>query len=599
VREDAYMGKAAVPDSETLRARGRTAMARTLASRPVTLAMADSVIRPGVTVFDYGCGRGSDLRHLRHLGIDARGWDPVFAPLEQRVPADVVNLGYVVNVIEGEVERAHVLRSAWALARRALVVAARLHWEQAGLTGQTVGDGLVTMKGTFQRFYRQDELRAWIDAELGCSSVAAAPGIFYVFRERSDGERLLAERARRDTPAGGLRISDLLFEQHRPLLDPLQQFVAQHRRLPSPLELSESASLSELFGSVRSAFLVIRRVTGAENWSDVGIGEVARGALPRFNDHQEILQPLMDFLEGRGRLPHPGELANEAEIHASLGGLRRAFSLICRATGSSRWKEFAARRKEDFLIYVALSAFGGRPRFSELSEDLQHDARDFFGSYREACRQADLLLFAAGDPDARNAAFKECRVGKLTPEALYLHISGIGHVSPVIRVYEGCGRVLTGTVANANVIKLHRIKSQVSYLSYPEFDRDPHPALSTVVVSRLARLDVSYRDFHDSANPPVLHRKETFVGRDYPGREKFARLTEQEEHYGLLKNSATIGTLDGWNERLQAEGWVLRGHRLVRRPESTPAKGGEPAQPLSPREAFTTVRSKREPFRPG
>ena len=79
-------------------------------------------------------------------------------------------------------------------------MAARVHWEQAGLAGQTVGDGLVTTKGTFQRFYRQDELRAWIDTTLGCSSVAAAPGIFYVFRERSDSERLLAERARRNTP---------------------------------------------------------------------------------------------------------------------------------------------------------------------------------------------------------------------------------------------------------------------------------------------------------------------------------------------------------------------------------------------------------------
>ena len=550
-------------------------MARSLASRPVVTALADGVIRPGTTVFDYGCGRGGDLRHLRHLGIEARGWDPVFAPAEPQAPADVVNLGYVVNVIEDEAERAQVLRSAWALARRTLVVAARLQWERAALTGLSVGDGLLTTKGTFQRFYGQDELRAWIDATLGSSSVAAAPGIFYVFRERSDGECLLAERARKDTPAGGLRISDLLFEQHRSLLDPLQQFVARHRRLPSHLELTESASLSELFGSVRSAFLVVRRVTGAENWSDIELGDGARGARRRFIDHQEMLQPLMDFLEERGRLPHPCELPKEADNYAALGGVRRAFSLIRRATGSSRWNEFATRRREDFLIYLALSAFGSRTRFSDLPEDLQHDARDFFGSYRAACKQADLVLLAAGDLEARNAAFKECPVGKLTREALYLHVGQIGRVSPVIRAYEGCGRVLTGTVIDANVIKLHRIKSQVSYLSYPEFDRDPHPALATVVVSRLARLDVTYRDFRDSANPPVLHRKETFVGHDYPGRAKFARLTEQEERYGLLADAAAIGTRDGWNERLQNAGWVLRGHRLVRPHESaTPISGG-------------------------
>lgn len=569
------MGTTAVPDPETLRARGRTAMARSLASRPVTTALADRVIRPGVTVFDYGCGRGGDLRHLRHLGIEARGWDPVFAPLEQRAPADVVNLGYVVNVIQDEAERAHVLRSAWALARRALVVAARLHWEQVGLNGQTAGDGLVTMKGTFQRFYRQDELRTWIDATLGCSSVAAAPGIFYVFRERSESERLLAERARRDTSSGGIRISDLLFERHRSVLGPLQDFVAQHRRLPSSDELPEAASLAEIFGSIRSAFILIRRVTGPGNWNDVQIGEVASRAYRKFSEYREVLQPLMDFLEQRGRLPRPGELTNEADIQESLGGLRRAFSVICRATGPSHWREFANRRREDFLVYVALSAFGGRPRSSELPEDLQYDAREFFGSYREACKQADLLLFDSGDATARNEAFKSCPVGKLTPEALYLHVSALSRVSPVIRIYEGCGRVLTGTVADANLVKLHRIKSQVSYLSYPEFDRDPHPALANVIVSRLARLDVTHRDFHNSDNPPVLHRKETFVAQDYPGREKFARLTEQEERHGLLTDTTVIGTLNRWNEVLQAEGWVIRGHRLIRQRRSIQDASGD------------------------
>jgi len=107
------MDKVSGPSCEVLRARGRTAMARTLASRPVAVALSDGVIRPGTTVFDYGCGRGSDLRHLQHFGIDARGWDPVYAPGEHRAPADVVNLGYVVNVIENEAERSQVLRTAW------------------------------------------------------------------------------------------------------------------------------------------------------------------------------------------------------------------------------------------------------------------------------------------------------------------------------------------------------------------------------------------------------------------------------------------------------------------------------------------------------
>ncbi len=205
--------------------------------------------------------------------------------------------------------------------------------------------------------------------------MAAAPGIFYVFKDRADAERLLAERSRRDSPLGGLRISDLLFEQYRSLLDPLQRFVEQHRRLPTPIELVEATALSEVFGSIRSAFLLLRRATGHEKWDDIDVGASVRTADRRFSDHQTTLQPLLKFLDERGRLPHPGELSNEAEIQETLGGVRRAFSLVQRVTGTGRWEKLTKRRREDFLVYVSLSAFGGRPRFTELPEDLQHDPR--------------------------------------------------------------------------------------------------------------------------------------------------------------------------------------------------------------------------------
>jgi hypothetical protein len=490
----------------------------------------------------------------------------VYAPDQPRVAADVVNLGYVVNVIDDAVERAAVLRAAWALTLRTLVVSARLRWEAAGVAGSQEGDGWVTTKGTFQRFYEQEELRAWIDAILDVRSVAAAPGIFYVFRDRAETERLLAKRARRDSPIGSLRIADLLFEQHRALLEPLRNFVAIHRHLPTPVDLGEYVELTEVFGSVRSAFLAIRRATGPDGWSDVDVGDTGRGSERRFLAHQAILQNLLEFLEARGRLPHPGELSNEAELKTSLGGIRHAFSLIRRATGDQRWEEFTIRRRDDFLVYLALSVFGGRPRFSDLPDDLQYDARDFFGSYQAACKQADVLLYAAGDHAARDTACYQASLGKLTPEALYVHARELGKLPTVLRVYEGCGRALSGTVEEANIVKLHRLKPQVSYLSYPKFDPDPHPVLATVVISRLALLDVTHRDFRTSQNPPVLHRKEAFVSDDYPDREKFARLTEQEERHGLLDDPAGIGTMNGWNERLQTANWVFRGHRLVRAP---------------------------------
>jgi hypothetical protein len=47
-------------------------------------------------------------------------------------------------------------------------------------------------------------------------------------------------------------------------------------------------------------------------------------------------------------------------------------------------------------------------------------------------------------------------------------------------------------------------------------------------------------------------------------REKFARLTTQEEKQGLLDDASEIGTREGWVKRLAERGFALKGHRLVR-----------------------------------
>ena len=161
----------------------KTAIQRWSLSRPVALALEDGLLSTKTTFFDYGCGRGGDLKRLHKIGVPVSGWDPAYFPDEERTPADVVNLGYVVNVIEDLEERAVALCAAWELAQKLLIVSARLEWEAQNVAGNFQGDGIVTRKRTFQKFYAQDELRDWIQATTGRSCVAAAPGVFYVFRE--------------------------------------------------------------------------------------------------------------------------------------------------------------------------------------------------------------------------------------------------------------------------------------------------------------------------------------------------------------------------------------------------------------------------------
>ena len=59
----------------------------------------------GGRVFDYGCGRGDDVRILGELGVDAPDGTRTSPPANDRRAADVVNLGFVVNVIEDLDER--------------------------------------------------------------------------------------------------------------------------------------------------------------------------------------------------------------------------------------------------------------------------------------------------------------------------------------------------------------------------------------------------------------------------------------------------------------------------------------------------------------
>ena len=156
-------------------------------------------------------------------------------------------------------------------------------------------------------------------------------------------------------------------------------------------------------------------------------------------------------------------------------------------------------------MYLALSAFPKRSRFSALPDELRHDIRAFFGSYSSGRTEADVFLFSAGDQDAVDCACRNASVGKLLPDALYVQRTAVEHLPPVLQVYEGCGRQLAGAVEGLTLVKLFRRRARVSYLAYEDFDRVAHPALRSTIVADLERLDLHFRDYTRSANPPVLH----------------------------------------------------------------------------------------------
>jgi len=446
------------------------------------------------SLFDYGCGRGEDIKLLAADGVACSGWDPAFRPDTPLVEADVVNLGYVINVIEDPDERASTLRKAWSLCRQLLVVAAQVKMSGRGKSTVEFGDGVLTGRGTFQKFFEQAELKSYIETVLETDAIPTEIGIFYLFKDETRRQQFLANCFRRREIAPRRRISELRFEENRELLDPFMAVVTSLGRLPDIEEWPQAQLVAERFGS-----------------------------------------------------------------------LKRAFAFVQRVTETKEWELIARRRTEDILVYLALSRFRKRPHVSALPLPLQRDMHAFFGSYNKACVKADDLLFKAGNAAAIDEACGRSHVGKILPDDLYVHRSALDTLEPLLRIYEGCGRAYLGEVEEANLIKIHRRSGKISYLVYPDFDTNPHPTLARCFRLSLRTCQLDCYDYAATANPPILHRKETFLCPEHPLYDKFARLTRQEEKHGLLTDTARIGTRSGWETRLADAGFMLRGHRLVRR----------------------------------
>ncbi|MBD2069796.1 DNA phosphorothioation-associated putative methyltransferase [Leptolyngbya sp. FACHB-671] len=478
--------------------RHKAAISRNDFSKPVRLALEAGLLNQTTTFFDYGCGQGGDLERVAKLGYESAGWDPYYRPDSPLVAADVVNLGYVINVIESQAERREALIKAWELAGQVLIVAAQVLIAQ-GNSQIAYEDGVITSRNTFQKYYDQEELKIYIDQVLGVDAVPAALGIYFVFRDEAQAQSFRASRFR----------------------------------------------------------------------SRVSVPKVQL-ANKRFEDYKELLTPLMAFFTERGRLPTLEELPETETLSTEFGNLRRAFQIVLQATNPQEWDEISDRRRQDLLVYLALSHFGRRPKLRDLTPVVQNDIKSLFGGYQQACAAADLMLMSLGNLEVVEERCKSSAIGQKRPNSLWVHVSAIEALDPLLRLYEGCASRTIGRPHEANVVKFHFRKPKISYLVYPSFDTDPHPALHTSMEIDLRDLHVHYRDYDPNDNPPLLHQKDSIVTADYPLYEKFAKLTRQEEGWGLLDDLRLIYDYRGWQKCLEEHCAELKGHRVVWQKDADP-----------------------------
>lgn len=438
-------------------ARHRTAIGRNSLSTPMAALNAAGLLEDGVSVLDYGCGRGDDVRALRAAGIDAVGWDPHFAPDRSVLaPRHVVNLGFVLNVVEDPSERCDVLRRAFDLAERCLAVAVMLVGKGDVSGHRPHGDGFLTSRGTFQRYYTQAELRNFLLETLEMTPVAAGAGIFFLFRDEELEQRVLSSR--QTGMVGGRSILSV----PRP-----------------PLSLAPGTS---------------RRQEALES----------------------VRYDLAELLLTMGRVPHADEMPPTLRMRLADArlSLKAAIADALAAIPAGKMADTTAGRADELGRFFALSAFSGRAPYRRLSPELQRDIRAFFGSLSAAERVGRRMLFDAGDAEAlmkEAQAHAMAGVGHMSGDKYQVHARDLPKLTPRLRTYIGIAQTLAGTLDGSTIYRVHLASRKLTALLYPDFDTSALPRLSERTKVDLRTGDVAVFDHQADGRVSVLMEKSRYM----------------------------------------------------------------------------------------
>lgn len=518
-------------------ARHRTAMVRYGFSAPVQSLARYGLLDGPRTLFDYGCGRGDDLRGLRENGLEAQGWDPYYAPDEPIVDADIVNLGFVINVIEDFDERLEALLRAWSLAREVLVVSVMLT-NQNDPRGQRFRDGVMTRRGTFQKYYTQAEIKAFLEEVLDEEAIPIAPGVLYVFRDKDAEQRLLMNRyrsRRNRLRTASVRVREKSerpkrdraaekYAEHREMLERLWELRLSLGRSPDKSECSDQIALTEAFGSVPKA---------------------------------------LRFVEAR-KIAESGEEAVAASLKAS-----------------------AEARLDDLLVYFALDRFGLRKPYKHLEPGLKRDIKVFIGDYSSARAEGLALLMRIADVDAIEQACRtaaEHGLGWLSlkdadevpedpsdegvprPRASSLTLDSrlVGQLPALLRTYIGAASAAYGDYQNADLLKIHIGSGKLTLMRFDNFDGEPLPKMLERVKIKLREQDVELYAYGQDYQPPYLYWKSRYINEENPTYPDQVAFDEALDGLGLFDLSGYGPSVDSLDETLRRHRWKVDGFTLRR-----------------------------------
>ena len=431
-------------------ARHRTAIVRGDLSQPMQLMMRFGIVAKSRTVFDYGCGQGGDVAALSSDGYEAFGWDPHHAASGTRRTADVVNLGFVLNVIEDPRERLETLKSAWGFARQALCIAVIRQGRVSSVGCQSYRDGVVTSRGTFQKYFQQQELQDFVSTATGQKPLALAPGVVVAFRDKDLEQEVLLRRHSRFLPT-----------------DTLPRPPARERTpLPRPALRERLAPILE---ALRAIALPLGRLPEQEEAPTDAVAALAtnRVAWPR----------VLEFL--REELKDDETFAQRHET-----------------------------RRNDLLVHLALTQFPGSPKYRSLPKSIQADIKAFFRNHAAAQEEGRRLLFATGDrakirQDVEAAL--TAPLGAMRGDRWFrFRSSTLPRLPSRLRVLVGCAEVLQGGVDACDFVDIDTEAPRIAMVTCDDVESLIPFVVESVTVD-LARQKVSANK-HDPYAAPVYFK---------------------------------------------------------------------------------------------
>lgn len=434
--------------------RYKTAIDRNQLSQPMQIMARHNYLNGDWSVLDYGCGKGDDMRELEAHGIDISGWDPVHCPDGDLINSDIVNLGFVLNVIEDRSERSETLNRAWEYTDKLLVVSVMIAGESLIQQFTPYKDGIITSRNTFQRYYSQSEIRSYLETTLDENAIAVGQGIFFIFKDKIEEQVFLLER------------------QH--IKRDWQQKTQRQIRSREP------AIQKDLI-----------------------------------DKHLELFTDFWETSLELGRIPANNEFEFSEQIRRIAGSHNKAHQALVEHFGSDLFEESQQRRKDDLLVYLALGLFGKRKPQTKMPEGLKRDIKYFYTSYNDAIELSKEALFSVGNPalieESCNTAYKQIQTGELTEGHSYtFHKNHLGELPPELRIYIGCATQLYGDLDNIQLIKAHMTSGKVSIMRYDDWNKRT-PLLVERIKIKMREQDVDFFEYIGKYQPPPLLNKNVFV----------------------------------------------------------------------------------------